>query len=270
MTFDYESSIWGRGTATLAPGDPTSIRLRASLKALEDLQKGDKVLEVGCGAGQFIRSIKGFRQELECYGSDISKKALDIAKQSSDGVLYLEQNDEKLPYADKFFSSIVIFDVLEHVYDPAELLKEVNRVLKPGGILYAFVPCEDDILSIWRLFRFFNIGAGLTKKFAGHIQFFSRRSLFSLIKKAGFKINKISYSEHVIGQLLGLAAFFSMSFAVKKEQTKPLNNEIYFTENIKSDRLRWFRKLVNSVVYFESVILQRFPSSNAHLVARKL
>lgn len=269
MTFDYEYSVWGRGTATLAPSDPTSIRLREALKAIAPLKNGDLVLEVGCGAGQFIRAIKTQRPELICHGTDISQIAIEIARQNSDAVQYSVQDNDRLPYSEGLFSAVVIFDVLEHVSNPAAFLIEVNRVLKTDGILYLFVPCEADALSLWHGLKFFGIGADLTRKFAGHIQYFTRRSLFDLIKTNGFEIERVRYSEHVLGQLLGIAAFFSMSAASKNSAGRQLNNETYFTENLQNGRWSWFRKFVNSLIYMESTALGRLPSPNVHLVAKK-
>ncbi len=265
MTFDYELSVWGRGTATPRMSDPTSIRLRAALKALGSLKGGEKVLEVGCGAGQFIRAIKKIRPELECHGSDISKNALEQAQKNSDGVLYTEQRGNNLPFADGVFSAVIIFDVLEHVDNPIAFMREVNRVLRNGGKMYLFAPCEGDYLSLWHMLKFFGIGRDLTKKFAGHIQYFSRHSLLDLIKNNGFAIKSIRYSEHIIGQLLGVVVFFSMSFSGAGQ----INNETFFTENLKINRLRWLKKLVNSLVFLESSIFRRLPSPNVHLVVEK-
>ncbi len=155
MAFNYEQSIWGRGEAGKRWSDPTSIRLRRALKALGHLPKHAKVLEVGCGAGQFIRAIHRFRPDLESFGCDISQAAIALAKKSADGVDYAVSTDA-LPYVDGAFDAVLIFDVLEHVAHPGLLLGEVGRVLKRGGLFFAFVPCEGDWLSLWHLLRFFH------------------------------------------------------------------------------------------------------------------
>ena len=163
MTFNYEQSIWGRGVATLKPSDPRAWRLRMALQALAKLPAESKVLELGCGAGQFIRAVKNLRPELVCHGCDISATALALAKKTNDSVSY-EFSSEVLPYGDNSFDAVLIFDVLEHVENPAAILSEVRRVLKPGGIFYAFVPCEGDWLSLWHLLDILGLKKELTKK----------------------------------------------------------------------------------------------------------
>lgn len=269
MSFNYEQSIWGKGTATPNPSDPTAIRLRWSLSTLKNLPTGSKVLEVGCGAGQFIRAVKKIYPALDCYGTDISRKAIATAQLSTEGVSYILQEEKSLPFADEYFSAVLVYDVLEHVVGPEIFLKEIHRVLKPDGILYAFVPCEGDVLSFWNFLRHLGIGSTLTKTHAGHIQYFSRRSLKGMLKNSGLELQKILYSEHLLGQLLGVIAFFSLDKAAKKKGVGQLNNESYFSSQ-SGGFIRAIKNMVNSLVFAESVVLKKIPSPNVHIVAKKI
>ena len=271
MSFDYEKSIWGKGMAGLKWSNPTSFRLRQALSALAKLPAGAKVLELGCGAGQFIRAIKKIRPELDCYGCDISQNALDAAKQAGDGVNYQLSAEKILPYENNFFDAALIFDVLEHVEDPDAVLAEINRTLKPGGVFYCFVPCEGDRLSLWywvkKLAR--DKKHELTKKYAGHINYFSRRSLFALFKKHNFSVARARYSEHLLGQILGVMVFMAMDRAVRKQKIIQINNETYFAKTKQSTPTQFLKDIVNTLVYLESVIFSKIPSPNAHLTAVK-
>jgi ubiquinone/menaquinone biosynthesis C-methylase UbiE len=268
MSFDYEQSIWGRGTARLRPSDPTSIRLRRALEAIARVPVGGKVLEFGCGAGQFIRAIKQYRPHLDCYGSDISATAIDIAKSANDGVFYSVAETEKTPYDSSTFDAVLIFDVLEHVDNPAAILAEVYRVLRPGGVVYAFVPCENDSTSVWHALEVLHLKKDLTRRFAGHIQYFTRRQLVLLFSDASFGIRGISYSEQLLGQLVGVAAFFAMARAAKRSGNKQINNEDYFGKQQSTLRfiLSW---VVNSLIFLESALFRGIPSPNVHVVAEK-
>ena len=264
--FDYEKSIWGHGNASLRMSSPTRFRLRQSLKSIAKLKSGAKVLELGCGAGQFIREIKTIRPELDCYGCDISQSALEAAKQANDGVAYRLSAEKTLPYENGSFDAVLIFDVLEHVEDPDAILAEINRVMKTGGVFYCFVPCEGDFLSLWRwVKKLAGKGHELTKKYAGHINYFSRQSLFDLIKKNNFSVARARYSEHFLGQLLGIAVFAAMDRAVKKKKLIQINNETYFAKEKQSIALKLLKNVVNSTVYLESVIFSKIPSPNVHL-----
>lgn len=272
MSFDYEKSIWGKGTASLDWKSPTSFRLRRALAALAELKAGAKVLEIGCGAGQFIRAVKKIRPELECYGCDISRNALVAAKQANDGVIYDLSAQKEMPYANNFFDAALIFDVLEHVTDPNAMLAEINRVMKTDGMFYCFVPCEGDFLSLWHWIKKFirEKGHELTKQYAGHINYFSRASLFDLFKKNDFRLARVRYSEHILGQILGIMTFAAMDRAVRKKKLVQINNETYFAKAKTSPVLKFLKDVVNVAVYLESVLFSRIPSPNVHLTAKKL
>lgn len=268
MTFNYEQSIWGKGTASVRWSDPTAFRLQQALEAVEKLPSGSKVLELGAGAGQFIRAVKKYRPDLDCYGSDISSEAIRLATDAHDGVHYALSSENTVPFADNGFDTVLIFDVLEHVENPRAIVSEVRRVLRPGGIFYAFVPCEGDTTSLWHALDMLHLKRDLTKKHAGHINYFTRAGLRTMIRESGFTEWRIRYSEHILGQLLGVMAFHLMDRATTRNGGEQINNEAYFAAHSKG-AVSAIKKLVNTMVYIESVVLQWVPSPNVHLVVRK-
>lgn len=271
MSFDYEKLIWGEDTARLSPVHPTTFRLRQGLEAVADLSPQSKVLEVGCGAGQFIRAIKNLRPDLSCYGSDISCTALEKARAQTDGVHYDESDAAKLPYADNFFDGVLVFDVLEHVSDPEKMISEIKRILKPGGKFYAFIPCEGDWLSFWWWLRKFSTFSKLTEKYAGHINRWSRAVWQEKFKQIGLEIFKQKYSEHFFGQLLGVVTFWLMDKKAQRTNDPNMNNEKFFQNQSgrKNIFLRIIKNFVNGLIFSESIILQKLPSPNWHVFLRK-
>lgn len=271
MNFDYNKSIWGRNTATLKYSDSASIRLKRVLKIVANLPSGSKILEVGCGGGAFIRAISILRPDLLCFGCDISSSAIKQAQNVTKSINYTVCGEKTLPYNDNIFDVVLIIDVLEHVLEPENLLKEIYRILKPGALFFSFVPCENDWTSFWKYLDMFGLKNDVTKKHAGHINYFSRKDLFDLYGRMKFNFIKISYSEHFLGQILGILSFVSMERFAKKNNLSQVNNEIFF-EAIKSKKKGWrnfFRALINSIIYLESSLFCLFPSPNVFIIANK-
>lgn len=270
MSFDYEKSIWGASKAKLGWSEPTDTRLRRLLKAFNNLNAASRVLEVGCGAGSFIRALKTQRPELNCFGTDISREAISRAQSQDNSVVYNVCSDNSLPYEDGFFDGIFLIDVLEHVSWPENLLLEINRVLKTGGTLFIFVPCEGDFLSFWNLLNIFGLKQNVTKIFAGHVNNFSRSDISRLMNVSGFLITRKSYAEHLFGQVVGIASFFAMRNKQKKSGGK-FNNEEFFAEFSagRGELFSLFKRAINGLVVLESKLFSWLPSPNVFIKAVK-
>ena len=124
-SFDYESKLWGGHEVKISPTYLGALRLRYCLEDLKNL-KG-KILEVGCGAGGMVKGIKTYRPDLEAYGCDISHQAIRTAERDPQGVTFREGNAYDLPFEDKSFSAVVMFDLLEHLDKPDRAIAEAAR-----------------------------------------------------------------------------------------------------------------------------------------------
>ncbi|MBI2303193.1 MAG: class I SAM-dependent methyltransferase [Chloroflexi bacterium] len=179
--------------------------LRRALKAV----KGRRVLEVGCGEGRFIRAICRRLPQIEGYGCDIDPRVVTRATAFPGGVAYLTAEAAHLPYATSSFDAVLIFDVLEHLWEPEEALREVSRVLKPGGILHALVPCEGQPLTLHWLMARLRWAADLKERHGGHVQRFRHRDVLALLHQSGFHVNTISYSMHPLGQVKDILTYLA-------------------------------------------------------------
>lgn len=102
---------------------------------------GGSVLDVGTGPGHMPIRLAALRPDLAVHGVDLSPDMLATARRAADeaGVadcVAFRQGDAKtLPYPDHAFDMVVSHVMLHHADDPAVMLSEMMRVLKPGGRL---------------------------------------------------------------------------------------------------------------------------------------
>lgn len=102
--------------------------------------KGSLILEAGCGVGAQTKFIAPKNPDSNFIAVDLSEKSL---KQAASSIQELEINNvafqkadiRKMPYADNHFDHVFVCFVLEHLPNPTQVLKELKRVLKPGGTI---------------------------------------------------------------------------------------------------------------------------------------
>ena len=100
------------------------------------LSKGNMILDMGCGRGEFLRGF--IRCGLNGYGIDRSLAARSICPEAE--VVKSDLENEPLPYKDGAFDVVFSKSVLEHFYYPERLVREIYRILKPGGLAITLVP----------------------------------------------------------------------------------------------------------------------------------
>lgn len=96
---------------------------------IANLQQNQKILELGCGRGDFIIEFK--KNGLDAYGVDISNFSKNFFPDLKFEEVDLEK--DKLPYNDNTFDVVYSKFFIEHFYYPEKIFQEAHRVLKPGG-----------------------------------------------------------------------------------------------------------------------------------------
>jgi SAM-dependent methyltransferase len=135
-----------------------------------------KILDVGCGTGANLEMLSKFG---EAEGVDVSAEALAFCR--ARGLRALKQGEaEDLPYEDESFDLATALDVVEHLDDDLAGLKEMRRVLRPGGRALLFVPA---FMFLW----------GVQDDVSHHRHRYTLGVLEDVVKRAGFAIERASY-----------------------------------------------------------------------------
>lgn len=118
-----------------------------------------KLVDIGCGLGNFCRYMKARNPGLEVYGTDFSPKGIELAKEIEPRISYTVADAYNLPFPDDYFDAVSAQEIIEHLEDPNKATQEWKRVLKKGGRLFITTP--------WRGVRKCHLGPkfrGLTSK----------------------------------------------------------------------------------------------------------
>jgi ubiquinone/menaquinone biosynthesis C-methylase UbiE len=154
-----------------------------------ELNESGIMLDVGCGEGRHIFGIMQEHPEMKCIGLDMDNDSLHKAEEgyeyfksiSNAGAEFLKGSAYSLPFLDNSLDLIVCSEVLEHLHQYNDAVKEIHRVLKPGGKFYASVPASWPEKICWALSKDYQNQPG------GHLRIFNQSGLVSEIEESGFK-----------------------------------------------------------------------------------
>ena len=154
------------------------------------LQAGDRVLDLGCGEGRHVISVY-LEQAVDAVGVDLSLRDLAttrdkfhefVEKTAQDRSFILSSaNALCLPFADNSCDKVICSEVLEHIPDYQGALREIQRVLKPGGLFCASVPRSWPERICWAFSEEYHLVPG------GHIRIFDGGELRDDIEELGMR-----------------------------------------------------------------------------------
>ncbi len=203
-----------------------------------------KAIDFGCGEARYLDVLKARFPTAELYGADVSPVALDIARRERPYGNYLPVVDDGIDVPDATFDLVLSIEVLEHVADVRRSIREISRVLAPGGLLLVTTPCANRWSIEWLAMR---LRGGLQRsadgfgRFAsdepGHLRRLTSAELGRLLADEGIEVVKARFRGQV----------FAYPLATRRARRLP--HRVRVALGMLDWRLfRWFRNGSSMVV----------------------
>ncbi len=182
----YASEYFERDTIEVWSEERIGI-FRHNLKLIEAHKKNGRLLDLGCGMGQFLKFAKD--RGWDALGIDISKSAIEYARRTF-GIEIVESSLKDAKFEEKYFDVVTAWNTIDQLCDALFELKEIYRVLKDGGLVALRVSNAGFHILLHSVIKF--IGriwyalAGIDKLPVFHNYMFSPKTAKAMLKEAGF------------------------------------------------------------------------------------
>ena len=263
----YEGKIWGSREARLSMFNGYYLTLKYCLESLREVE--GKVVDIGCAAGAFTAGIKQYRPDLKMTGVDISKACISIANKHYEEIEFIRGDLRELKYKEGELGGVTANHVLEHVADAENLLGEIYKVVKPGGIFYSATPLEGNWSAIVRWLRIIPSVAKNRIEYLGHLRAFAYKEYLLMFEKAGFKVEKIWWSGHLGYQVVDVGYHLLLKFLGMKADCL-LEAQVGEDKGMKGKAYRMLRGILDVANKLEGVLLFWIPGFILHVKARKV
>jgi ubiquinone/menaquinone biosynthesis C-methylase UbiE len=207
------------------PMAKSCIADRKVLRALAVIQSVRcRLLDLGCGAGGPIRILKKYLPDLEITALDGSLNALRTAECGAPSADYVCADGCVIPFRASSFDTVTALDIFEQLEDFHGALREVHRVLRPGGLLITHIPCEANSLGGYWLLGKLRIWDYLTPKHAGHIQKLSPADVSEALALAGFRLLRSEFAMHFVGWIGDVTWYWTkeLTWRMNRDSQRPL------------------------------------------------
>lgn len=144
---------------------------------LDRLSENQKVLEIGHGDGYGLMKIAA---KADIIGLDIDPRIVTFAKQKYGDQYFQHYDGSHIPFEDNRFDCVCLFQVIEHIEDDVDILREIRRVLKPGGFVIMTTPN-----------RVLRVPLGEKPWNIEHVREYYPEELSQIIKAAGYAKSEI-------------------------------------------------------------------------------
>jgi SAM-dependent methyltransferase len=201
MTSDARSAYdrWHLDVLHSSDVETPWLRLFRQFWRQEDFE-GRRVLEIGCGRGDFARWLSSNSGAPACLvAGDFSISGVAGRGRNASGragrLSWLAADIQDLPFDDRTFDTVLSFETIEHVPHPGVALRELARVLRPGGRLYLTCPSYLNLSGLYRIYlrlrgrRFQEAGQPINQPLLLPLT-------AKLVRRTGLKVRSTASAEH--------------------------------------------------------------------------
>jgi 2-polyprenyl-3-methyl-5-hydroxy-6-metoxy-1,4-benzoquinol methylase len=164
-------------------------RLGEIIESFSNYRDNNRLLDFGAGAGTILKVAR--EKNWQAFGVEVSEPAVEYARKLGFDVFHGEINEANYP--DNYFDVVTASEVLEHLENPLEVLKEIARILRPGGLLWATTPHASGLS-----YRLIGLKWSVIAP-PEHLQLYSRKAAFKMLRDAGF--SDISLKTHSLNPM---------------------------------------------------------------------
>lgn len=184
---EHYDTIWARKSDLAAPDIRSGTRIDVAARFVGT---GTTLLDVGCGSGLLARLVRGRFKRV--VGVEFSEIAVAGARATGALPIVADLNHRSLPIRDAAVDALTCLDVLEHVLDPRALMREIARVLAPGGRAVVTTPNIQFWRHIWSIVRgrFPRTSMDPEGWDGGHLHYFTFRDLEALAAECGLEVEQ--------------------------------------------------------------------------------
>lgn len=210
------------------------------------VKSGDSVLDVGCGSGRHSQDI--CESGGLVYALDINEESLRRTHSLLQGKCVVVMGDiTNLPFKDSSFDKIVCSEVLEHVVDDEQGIREMVRVLKNDGILAVSIPSYLSEIICWKLSKEYHGGVG------DHIRMYKTNEIVAKLKQNGLSVYAIRHKQALYSIYWILRCLFGVN---NKSALIPSLYHRFLMWNIRT-KSRLIRQIENLLNHFfpKSIVL---------------
>lgn len=232
---EFDSTIGTLPTAsTQRRYDQRAGRMFNTLKAMLNVREGSRLqlLDIGCSSGALLMTAR--QHGIDAEGVEPAERAARAAQAA--GFKVVSGTLAEAGYPPASFQAATMMEVIEHLSQPGDVLREVWRVLEPNGVLVIGTgnAASWTVRLMGGEWDYFQVG-----RHGGHISFFTPESLRRLAVRCGFRVERIE-TRHV-------------RFVESYQATKPVYRSLKIIAEVLNGPARWTNKGHDMLMYLRKV-----------------